>query len=300
MSTPLGMLAWTEGHSGGELVEAVQRLERLGYHEIWLPELNGREPFSSCGYLLAKTSRMRVSCGIANVYVRDADAVAQGARTLAELSGGRFSLGLGVSHPTLIEARGHTWERPVAKMRHYLNRVRTATIESPGPTDPVPVFMAAHGPGLWRVAAQDADGVLTNLLLPETIRRAREILGPGKQIHVLVRCVLHDDPERVRALVRRAIGFYMALPAYHRAWGEAGFSESDWQDGGSDRLIDALCAWGEPQQIRERLGEFERAGATHIVLVGINPDDRLSSETDLRKRWHWGLLEGLAPAATGC
>ena len=95
MDMTMSTLAWTEGYAVDELVDSVERLESLGYHELWLPERAGREPFSICGFLLAKTTTLRISCGIANVYVRDADVVAQGRQTLAELSKGRFSLGLG-------------------------------------------------------------------------------------------------------------------------------------------------------------------------------------------------------------
>lgn len=294
--TTLSLLAWTEQYDTGELVEAVQQLERLGYYELWLPERNGREPFSTCGYLLAKTSSLRVSSGIANVYVRDADAVAQGRQTLAELSQGRFSLGLGVSHPSLIEPRGHTWEPPIAMMRRYLERIGRATIESPAPAVPSPIIIAAHGKGLWGVAAERADGILTNCLVPQTVRSAREILGPDKQIHTLVRCVLDADPDRARNAVRRAVALYLQLPAYHRAWAEAGFSEDDWLNGGSDRLIDALCAWGDAEQIRVRFDEFEQAGASHIVMVGVSAD--VGIDVDLAKRWDWRLIEALAP--NGC
>ncbi len=298
MSVPLGMLAWTEGLTGQELISAVQRFENLGYHELWLPELFGREPFATCGYLLAKTSTLRVSSGIANVYVRDADAAAQGHRTLGELSGGRFSLGLGVSHPLLVEPRGHDWKPPVEKMWAYLERLKASQIDSPAPSPAGPVLVAAHAPGLWRVAAEGADGILTYLQPPQTVRNAREALGVDKQIHAVVRCVLDDDAIRARELARRSLAFYLQLPAYHRTWASAGYRERDWAEGGSDALIDGLCAWGSPDRIRDQLRGFEEAGATHIVLVGLHPAEALSVDTVVLKQWNWDLLEALAPKAS--
>lgn len=291
--TTLSLLAWTEHFASAQLVDAVCELERFGYHELWLPERVGRELFSTCGYLLAKTSSLRVSCGIANIYVRDADAVAQGRQTLAELSADRFSLGLGVSHRDLIEPRGHTWEAPVKKMRAYLERIQSAPLEGPAPTTPAPIIIAAHGQGLWGVAAEHTDGILTNCLLPETVSRARAALGPDKQIHSLVRCVLEEDPQRARNAVRRTVGLYLGLPAYHRAWAREGFDESDWSNGGSDRLIDALSAWGNAPQISARLAEFEAAGSSHIVMVGVPAET--ASDPHLAKHWDWDLLRALAP-----
>lgn len=298
MSVPVGMLAWTENFTGQELISAVQRFENLGYHELWLPELNGREPFATCGYLLAKTTTLRVSSGIANVYVRDADAAAQGRQTLCELSGGRFSLGLGVSHPLLVEPRGHEWKPPVDKMQAYLERIKASHIDAPAPREAGPILVAAHGRGLWRVVAEGADGILTHLQPPQTIRNAREVLGTDKQIHAVVRCVLEEDADRARDLARRSVSFYLQLPAYHRSWAAAGFNEGDWAAGGSDALIDRLCAWGSPDRIRDQLREFEEAGATHIVIVSLHPEEVLNTDTAVLKRWNWDLLEALALRAS--
>ena len=257
----------------------------------------GREPFATCGYLLAKTTTLRVSSGIANIYVRDADAAAQGRQTLDELSGGRFSLGLGVSHPSFIEPRGHEWKPPVEKMRAYIEQIKTSHLDSPPPSQPGPILIAAHGRGLWRVAAEAADGILTHLQPPETVCNARAALGPDKQIHALVRCVLDDDAERARDLARRSMAHYLQLPAYHRTWAAAGYSEKDWAEGGSDALIDGLCAWGGPERIRDQLRAFEAAGATHIVLVGLHLEQDLNTEAEGLPQWPWDLLEALAPKA---
>lgn len=295
MTAPLGLLQWTEGTRAAALVANVRRLEALGYHELWLPEIAGREPFAAAGFLLAQTTRLRVSSGIANVYAHDADSAAQAANTLAEFSGGRFSLGLGVSHPMLVEPRGHTWVRPVPKMRDYLARLRAAVIESPLAETPAPVILAGHGPALNKVARDMADGAFLFLQPVEAVRRTRAILGPDKQLHVVVRCVLDSDAARARDLARRACAFYLSLPPYHEAWGRLGFEASDWAGGGSDRLIDAICAWGDAAAIRARLETFVAAGASHVALYPCNPDEAYSPASAMSRNWHWPLLEALAP-----
>ncbi|MGE0486443.1 MAG: LLM class flavin-dependent oxidoreductase [Gammaproteobacteria bacterium] len=294
MDAKLSLLQWTEGTRGDELVAAARRLESLGYHELWLPEIAGREPLATAGYLLAKTERLKVSSGIANVYARDADCAAQAANALAEFSGGRFSLGLGVSHPVLVEPRGHTWVPPVKKMRDYVGRIRNATIESPLADKPAPVIVAGHGPGLVRVARDLADGSFLFLQPVEAVRMAREILGPDKELHVTVRCVLDSNPETARDLARRACAFYISLPPYHARWAELGYEERDWVGGGSDRLIDAICAWGDAEMLRAKLGAFAAAGATHLVLYTCNPGEEYTAGSAVSKGWHWELLEALA------
>jgi probable F420-dependent oxidoreductase len=295
MDAKLSLMQWTEGTTGTDLVVNARRLEALGYHELWLPEIAGREPLSTAGFLLGQTSRINVSSGIANVYARDADCAAQTANGLAELSGGRFRLGLGVSHPVLVEPRGHQWVPPVTKMRGYLERLRAAPIESPRASSPAPVIVAGHGKGLVRVARELGDGSFLFLQPLEAVRMARELLGPGKELHVAVRCVLDEEPERARDLARRACAFYVSLPAYHARWGELGFREADWSDGGSDRLIDAICAWGDAATLRAKLARFAEAGASHIVLYPCNPDENYRADSAMSTHWHWPLFEALAP-----
>ena len=294
MRKPLGLMQWTEGTNGADLVAAVRRFENLGYHELWVPEVFGREPFSTCGFLLAKTERVRISTGIANIYAHDADSAAQAANGLAELSGGRFTLGLGVSHPLLVEPRGHQWQMPVPTMRAYLDRLAVAPIESPRAATPAPVIVAGHGPKLMRLAAQKSDGSFLFLQAPETVKQARDILGPDKELHVAVRCVLDADPASARALARRACAFYLSLPPYHKVWAGLGFEERDWEQG-SDRLIDAICAWGDAETLKTKLDAYYEAGASHLALYPCNPNEDYRPDSAVSKQWHWDLLEALAP-----
>jgi probable F420-dependent oxidoreductase len=293
MMKPLSLIQFTEGKTGSELVEATRRLERLGYHELWLPEFCGREPFATAGYLLASTERIKVSTGIVSIYAHDADSAAQGANTLAELSNGRFTLGLGVSHPLIVEPRGHTWVKPVEKMRKYLERIAVAPIESPKPQEPAKVIVAGHGPLLMRLAAEKADGLFLNMQPVETVRHARDILGPTKELHVTLKCVLEPDPEAARDLARRACAVYVGMPAYHKVWAGLGFEEADWMTG-SNRFIDATCAWGDASQLQTKIQAYYDAGATHVVLYPCHPDEDYRLDNPASTLWHWDLLEGLA------
>jgi probable F420-dependent oxidoreductase len=274
----------------GELVEYVQRLESLGYDSVWIPDMFGREIYVTCAHLLANTTTIRVASGIAHVYGRDAIASAQAARTLSELSGGRFIHGLGISHPPAAELRGLTWEPPILKMREYLvamkAQMRGGLLHTPADPPPVPVYLAAHGPQMMRVAADLADGANTYMQPPEHTHRSRVTLGPDKVLNVVLPCVLSTDPEVARAAARRALSIYLPLPAYQRQWAANGFDERDWAGTGSDRLVDTFVAWGDADTILERVAAHRDAGADQILLGASRPD---------RSGSPWELLEAVAP-----
>lgn len=276
----------------GALVEYVQRLEAIGYESVWIPDMFGREIYVTAGHLLANTTTIKVASGIAHVYGRDAVASAQAARTLSEFSGGRFIHGLGISHPQAAELRGLTWEPPIEKMRTYLRDVRTAMagelLHTPADPPPTPIYVAAHGPKMMRVAADLADGANTYMQPPEHTATSRQILGPDKELSVVLPCVLTPDADAARAAGRRALYIYLPLPAYHRQWAAFGFDESDWTGRASNRLVDAYVAWGDADAIRARAGEHVDAGASQVLLSVNNPDKASVGPP-------WELLEAMRP-----
>ncbi len=298
MPASLSLLQFTEGVDGAALIANAQRLERLGYDILWIPEVFGREPVATSGMLLGRTERLRVGPGILNVYARDAHAVAQARNTLQEMSGGRFIVGLGVSHPVLVEPRGHRFEAPARKMREYVQAVQRVTVDGVQATAPAPLVIAGHGPKLMQVAAEEADGLFLYLQPAEVVRKARALLGPGKELHVVVRTVLLPDKARARAIARQALGFYLQLPAYHRAWAAAGFTAEDLANGGSDRLIDAIAPIGDADHLQSVLQGFRDAGASHVSLYPIHPEDDYSPDRAGGMRWDWATLEALAPGGT--
>jgi probable F420-dependent oxidoreductase len=283
-----GVMFSADRMTGGEYTDYARRLESLGFDTVWVPELFGREPFAAAAHLLANTSTITVATGIANVYARDATATAQGRRTLAELSGGRFALGLGVSNAAMAVNRGHEWEAPADKLRRYLAEMDDATLMSPEPLEPAPVYIAAHGPRLLELTAEVADGANTWLMTVGHTARARAILGPDASLSVARMCLLCDDADEARRLARKAVALYLTLPHYRRAWAEDGFGADDFEDGGSDRLIDTLVAWGDAPRIEAALAEHRDAGADHLVVVPLNR--RGGGQPD------WDLLEALAAA----
>jgi len=281
----VGVMFNTDRMVGDDLVAFGRRAEALGVDTIWVPELFGREPFAASAYLLSTTTAVRVATGIANVYARDGVAAAAGARTLAELSGGRFALGLGVSNAMLVGARGHGWEPPLAKLAKYLDEVMGAKLASPAPVDRPRVLVAAHGPKMVDLVAGRADGISTYLQTPAHTSTVRAALGPDQELNVTQMCLLCDEPTEARRLARKAVAFYIGLDYYQRAWARQGFEESDWVDGGSDRLVDTLVAWGDADQIIARLGEHRDAGATEMVVIPLNPQGGAEP--------HWPVLEAI-------
>ncbi len=243
----------------------------------------------TAGHLLAHTETIKVATGIAHIYGRDAIATVQAARTLSEFSGGRFLLGLGVSHPVAAQMRGVAWENPIEKTRAYLTAMRgELPIHTPTDAPPVPVYLAAHGPKMMAVAAELADGAMIYMQTPDGAREARAILGPDKALNLVLPTCLTTNPDAARKAGRRALGIYLPLPAYQRVWVRAGFDASDWSDRGSDRLVDAYLNWGDIATIQTRMRAYLDAGVTNILLAA-NPDPtNPGSATE--------LMEALAPS----
>lgn len=285
----LGVILMTEPFRAAELVQVVRSIETLGYDSIWLPELFGREPIATAGYLLANTERIAIATGIANVYSRDAVAMAQARQTLAECSDGRFMLGLGVSNAGVNSRRGHSWQPPLVKMTAFLDALAAAQVDSPVPLRPAPIHIAAHGPALQSLAAKRSDGVITFLMPAEHARQSRARIGAAPALSVVVPFLAEQDPTVARAKARAALAVYMPLDYYRREWRKLGFADADFANGGSDRLIDTLVAWGDADALRERVTAFSRAGATRVI---VNPLGLTAKKTGLNRH----VLEQLAAA----
>ena len=282
-----GVLISTEQFNPAALVDFAKALDARGYDSLWLPELFGREPIATAGYLLGKTERIAIATGIANVYVRDAHAMAQARHTLAELSGGRFILGLGVSNAGLNTSRGHTWQSPLKKMTAFLDALDKVEVAAPA-APRCPTYIAAHGPQLQTLGAKRTDGVITYLMTPLHAQQTRERIGRSAALSVVAMFLAEQDPAVARAKARSALKMYVRLDYYHREWRKLGFADSDFADGGSDRLIDALVAWGDDATLRTRIAAFENAGATRVIVMPL----AIQSKQGLDLR----VLDVLAPA----
>ena len=280
----LGVLFNTDRLNHGQFVDYARRLDSLGYESLWLPELFTRDPFAAAGYLLAETRQITLASGIANLYARDPVATVSAASTLAELSDGRYLLGLGVSNAGLNRARGHVWQNPVSKLTDYLSAMAQVKLTSPQVR--VPVHVAAHGPKMLAAVAQHADGANTYLMPNEHVAIARAALGAEADLNTMLFCLLDEDPHSARATARKSIAYYVGLDYYQRAWRNLGLTDADFADGGSDRLVDALIAWGSLAQIRARIDRQFEMGASRVVVLPIGKG--LGGQPD------WRLLEQLA------
>jgi probable F420-dependent oxidoreductase len=267
---------WTtqfEDHPAVKVQEAARELEAFGYGAIWFGEALGREALTHAGLLLAATRRIVVATGIANIYARDAVAMASGQKTLAEAYPDRFVLGLGVSHVPLVEQlRGHQYEKPVARMRAYLDAMDHAPYRSVAPASKPIRVLAALRPKMLGLAAERADGAHPYNVNPEHTARARQILGAGRYLCPEQAIVLETDPVKARKIAREFLELYLQLPNYTNNFLWLGFDESDFRNGGSDRLIDAIIAWGDVNAIRNRIREHHSAGADHVCIQVLTAD----------------------------
>ena len=270
---------------------AARAIEEMGYDTLWYPEgLGTRESFTNGAVLLGATERLRLASGIANVWGRDAVSAANAARVLADAFGDRFLLGLGVSHPRQVDPRGHTYAKPVAFMSAYLDAMDDDPFVSPeghGVTrPPVPRVLAALRPPMLRLAAEKALGAHTYLVPVEHTARAREILGPEALLIVEQKVVLASEPSDARARARAAISWYLDTPNYLDNLRWLGFSDADFEGGGSDALVDALVVAGDEEAILARVRAHFDAGATQVAVQPLEDDDPFALET----------LRRLAPA----
>jgi probable F420-dependent oxidoreductase len=247
--------------------EIAAELEHLGYGALWVPDAVGRDPLVHATLLLDATHRIVVGTGIAQIYGRDPLSMAAGWKTVSEAFPGRFVLGLGVSHQPLVEGlRGEPYRRPLKAMREYLDGMDAAMYVGAEPPEPPRRVLAALGPKMLALAAKRADGAHPYNVPPEHTAQAREILGPGKLLAPEQAVVLATDPVEARRIGRQHVAIYRDLPNYMNNLRRFGITDDDIADGGSDRLVDMLVAWGDVDTIRARVREHLDAGADHVAV----------------------------------
>lgn len=255
--------------------ETAAELEELGYGALWYGEATGREALTKAGLLLAGTKRIVVATGIANIYGRDPVTMAAGQKTLAEAYPNRFLLGLGVSHIPLVEKlRGHRYEKPVPTMRAYLDAMDQAPYQAVPPGSKSPRVLAALGPLMLKLSAERADGAHPYNSTPEHTRQARQLLGPNPYLCPEQAIILETDPAKARAIARKFLAIYLGLPNYTNNFLRLGFQESDISGGGSDKLIDAVVAWGDLKTALDRIREHHSAGADHVCIQVLTDESK--------------------------
>ena len=172
--------------------------------------------------------------------------------------------------------RGHLYEKPVPAMRRYLEGV----YEKPANAAEWPVVIAALGPLMLKLAAERAAGAVPYNVTPEHTRAARAALGPDKILAVEQKVCLVTDPDAARVIARRELRRYMTLTNYRNNWLSIGFTEEDLADGGSDRFIDAMVLWGDPDTVSRGLRAHLEAGANQICIQPVHAE----GDTEARDR----------------
>jgi probable F420-dependent oxidoreductase len=180
---------------------------------------------------------------------------------------------LGVSHVPLVEdARGHQYRTPVTTMRAYLDAMDKAVAFAPPLEESPPTVLAALGPRMTALAATRATGAFSYNVTPEHTARARAVLGPDKWLCVEQKVLRVTTPTTARAVARQAMAFYLPLTNYRQHWLRLGFDEDDLANGGSDRFLDAMVAWGDESAIRQRIQAHFEAGASHVCIQALHPE----------------------------
>jgi probable F420-dependent oxidoreductase len=264
-----------------QLIGYARRVEELGFGALWVPDVVGREPFTTLGLLAATTKRIALGTSIVSIWSRGPQATRMAALTLQEASRGRFVLGLGVSHPHMAERlHGAHYERPLSRMREYLAAYRAAKYT--GPRDPArpepPVLLAALRERMLELSAREADGAFGYLVTPERLAWMRQQLDGAADradravLAVTAPFVNETDPGTAREVARRYLVPYLRTPNYQASWEAQGFSAADWDKPGSDRLVDAMVAWGDRAAFERRVAEMRGAGTDHVAVIPLAPD----------------------------
>ena len=283
-----GVWHFTEAMTATESGEFAARVESLGYSALWVPDAIGRDPFVNCATLLNATTDLIVATGIANIWVRHPNAMVQGALSLAELSGNRFLLGIGVSHqPSVQGIQGIPFEKPLSTMATYLENMAAAGWRGPE-TEMPPVVVAALGPKMLELARTASAGAHPYWTTPEHTAMASEALGPDALLCVEQKVCLTTDPAIGRAKGAEQLAIYSRLPNYRNSWKRMGFTEE--QIASNDpAFVDAVFAWGDVDALQSRVDAHYSAGATHVCIQPVNP-------TAERGTIDWDVLEALAPS----
>ena len=251
----------------------VRELEGLGIRALWIPEaLGSKEIFAHAGLLLASGERLVIATGIANIWARDATAMANGDRTLCEAYPGRFLLGMGVSHAPVVTLRGASYDKPIENMARYLDAMEKAPFTGAAPPELPGRVLAALGPRMLRLAAERTIGAHPYFVPVTHTAIARKELGPDPLLAVEQAAVLSRDPTVARAAARRHMKRYLSLVNYANNLKRLGWSDADLANDGSDALVDAIVAWGDAGEIRERVETHLANGADHVCVQVLRTD----------------------------
>lgn len=243
---------WGSLYQWGERMDEVAELESLGFGTFWV----GSSPPADLALVekaLEVTKSMTIATGVLNVWQTEPEDVS---RSYRRLGSDRVVLGVGVGHRQIDQA----YEKPYDKLVSYLDRLEV-------PADRL--LLAALGPKVLKLAADRTAGAHPYLVPVEHTAEARKVLS-GKILAPEVTVVVEEDADTARAIAREQLAYYFTLTNYTSNWQRWGFSAEEVAGTGSDRLIDALVAWGSPGQVAEKLRAHLDAGADHVAIQSLN------------------------------
>ncbi len=282
-----GVFTFTDILSGQQLTDLARRVEALGYSTLWYPEAFTYETFAIGAHLLASSEKLIVASGIANIYARDPMTAVMGHNSLNAFHGGRFVLGLGVSHaPLVADVRGHEYKKPLATMKAYLDAM-DQTWAGQGDAAPAKqVALAALGPAMSKLSAERTLGAFPYNITPAQVALSRAAMGEKGAIICEQKVCLCEDADQARAVARASLAMYLELPNYVNNFYRLGFTPEDVANGGSDRLMDAMVLWGDAAKIKAGLDAYFEQGADQVVIQPLRSDGELGPD--------YAALEALA------
>lgn len=284
----LGLLGFVDGMKNQEVVQFARRVEKAGYSVLWVPEVMGREIFSLSSHVLSQTERLVVGTGVAIAFSYEPIVTACATRTLGEFFEDRFILGLGVSNKAYNARRGVGYDKPVSFMHEYVEKIKTAPYNAPKPQHEPPIVLAGMMPKMLQLAGTATQGTLTYFTTTEQVALARAALGLTPWLLAVQLVMLETDAAKARAAARRHMQIYLAIEHYLYRLRKVGFTDADFANGGSDRLVDAIIAWGSEAQLRERIANQFKVGATHVSILPLRSDGKPGPDER--------VIEVLAPA----
>lgn len=268
----------------GEIADAAAELDDLGYTALWVPDVGG-DLFGSLEVLMSSTKRTTVATGILNLWLRTPEESAEAHARMTAAHGDRLLVGIGVSHAPLVDAKeAGRYRKPLTAMATFLDGLDSADRL----LDRGHRVLAALGPKMLELARTRAAGAHPYNVTPEHTAEARAALGPDALVLPEHAVALTTDADRARRLGRAHLATYLGLPNYTNNLRRLGFGDDDFAGGGSDRLVDALVAWGDVAAIEARIRDHRDAGADHVCI------QVLIEEGLPREEWR-----ELAPALTG-
>jgi len=268
---PIGIWAagtWGHPERVAEAADVASELDDLGFAALWVSAGFGDGLPPTFGMLLDATRRMSIATGILSIWHSTPVQSAEGFAALELAHPGRFILGLGASHAVVVDSAERKYEKPYSRMVAYLDELSALRPTVPNSA----MVLAALGPRMLALAAERTAGAHPYFMPVEHTAQARELLGVGPFVAPELAVVLEANPDKARAIAREHVSVYLGLPNYTNSLRLFGYGDDDLRDGGSDRLVDAIVAWGDLDQIAARVRAHRDAGADHVSLQVLTGD----------------------------